>query len=135
MLDNASTLSSQGMFVSAETMLNQSTLPYLDKIHKEIVNDMKCSRHEVHPMYPADFASQLNVLSLKEMKQAIHHLLDIRDENVWMLFGTLPIYPCINDENDQKNTITTLKRCKNVTTRNDPDGRSRYVNVFSGMSL
>ena len=101
MLDNASTLSSQGMFVSAETMLNQSTLPYLDKIHKEIVNDMKCSRHEVHPMYPADFASQLNVLSLKEMKQAIHHLLDIRDENVWMLFGTLPIYPCINDENDQ----------------------------------
>ena len=43
-------------------MLNQSTLPYLDKIHKEIVNDMKCSRHEVHPMYP-DFASQLNVLS------------------------------------------------------------------------
>ena len=83
MLDNASTLSSQGMFVS-ETMLNQSTLPYLDKIHKEIVNDMKCSRHEVHPMYP-DFASQLNVLSLKEMKQAIHHLLDIRDENVWML--------------------------------------------------
>ena len=82
MLDNASTLSSQGMFVS-ETMLNQSTLPYLDKIHKEIVNDMKCSRHEVHPMYP-DFASQLNVLSLKEMKQAIHHLLDIRDENVWI---------------------------------------------------
>ena len=65
-------------------MLNQSTLPYLDKIHKEIVNDMKCSRHEVHPMYPTDFASQLNVLSLKEMKQAIHHLLDIRDENVWI---------------------------------------------------
>ena len=41
---------------------------------------MKCSRHEVHPMYPADFASQLNVLSLKDMKQAIHHLLDIRDK-------------------------------------------------------
>ena len=35
------------------------------------------------------------------MKQAIHHLLDIRDKNTWMLFGTLPIYPCINDENDQ----------------------------------
>lgn len=132
MLDNASTLSSQGMFVSAETMLNQSTLPYLDKIHKEIVNDMKCSRHEVHPMYPADFASQLNVLSLKEMKQAIHHLLDIRDENVWMLFGTLPIYPCINDENDQA-LLQRLRDAKNVTTRNDPDGRSRLnVNVFSG---
>ena len=71
MLDNSRTLSEQGMFVSAETMLNQSTLPYLDKIHNEIVNDMKCSRHEVHPMYPADFASQLNVLSLKEMKMLL----------------------------------------------------------------
>ena len=59
MLDNASTLSSQGMFVSAETMLNQSTLPYLDKIHKEIVNDMKCSRHEVHPMYPKRFRKSI----------------------------------------------------------------------------
>ncbi|PTE68769.1 radical SAM/CxCxxxxC motif protein YfkAB [Staphylococcus devriesei] len=132
MLDNASTLSEQGMFISAETMLNQSTLPYLDKIHNEIVNDMKCSRHEVHPMYPADFASQLNVLSLKEMKQAIHHLLDIRDEDVWMLFGTLPIYPCINDENDQA-LLQRLRDAKNVTMRNDPDGRSRLnVNVFSG---
>lgn len=132
MLDNASTLSEQGMFISAETMLNQSTLPYLDKIHNEIVNDMKCSRHEVHPMYPADFASQLNVLSLKEMKQAIHHLLDIRDEDIWMLFGTLPIYPCINDENDQA-LLQRLRDAKNVTMRNDPDGRSRLnVNVFSG---
>ena len=132
MLDNASTLSEQGMFVSAETMLNQSTLPYLENIHKEIVNDMKCSRHEVHPMYPADFASQLNVLSLKDMKQAIHHLLDIRDKNTWMLFGTLPIYPCINDENDQL-LLERLRNEKNVTVRNDPDGRSRLnVNVFSG---
>ena len=30
---------------------------------------MKCSRHEIHPMYPADFASQLNVLTLAEMKR------------------------------------------------------------------
>lgn len=132
MLDNSRTLSEQGMFVSAETMLNQSTLPYLDKIHNEIVNDMKCSRHEVHPMYPADFASQLNVLSLKEMKDAINHLLDIRDEDIWMLFGTLPIYPCINDENDQK-LLQRLRDAKNVTMRNDPDGRSRLnVNVFTG---
>ncbi|SFZ78090.1 radical SAM/CxCxxxxC motif protein YfkAB [Staphylococcus pasteuri] len=132
MLDNASTLSEQGMFVSAETMLNQSTLPYLDKIHNEIVNDMKCSRHEVHPMYPADFASSLNVLSLKEMKEAIHHLLDIRDQDTWMLFGTLPIYPCINDENDQQ-LLQRLRDAKNVTMRNDPDGRSRLnVNVFTG---
>lgn len=132
MLDNSRTLSEQGMFVSAETMLNQSTLPYLDKIHNEIVNDMKCSRHEVHPMYPADFASQLNVLSLKEMKDAINHLLDIRDEDIWMLFGTLPIYPCINDKNDQK-LLQRLRDAKNVTMRNDPDGHSRLnVNVFTG---
>lgn len=132
MLENSRTLSEQGMFVSAETMLNQSTLPYLEKIHNEIVNDMKCSRHEVHPMYPADFASQLNVLSLKEMKNAIHHLLDIRDDHTWMLFGTLPIYPCIQDENDQL-LLQRLREAKNVTMRNDPDGRSRLnVNVFTG---
>ncbi|MCG3402677.1 radical SAM/CxCxxxxC motif protein YfkAB [Staphylococcus massiliensis] len=132
MLSNASTLSSQGMFISAETMLNQSTKPYLEKIHNEIVHDMKCSRHEVHPMYPVDFASQLNVLSLDEMKDCMHHLLDIRDEDVWMLFGTLPIYPCIDNPSDQA-LMKRLNEAKNVTVRNDPDGRSRLnVNVFSG---
>ncbi|AMG63481.1 MULTISPECIES: radical SAM/CxCxxxxC motif protein YfkAB [Staphylococcus] len=132
MLDNARTLSEQGMFVSAETMLNQSTLPYLNKIHNEIVTEMKCQRHEVHPMYPSDFASQLNVLSLAEMKQAINYLLDIRHDDVWMLFGTLPIYPCINDEDDQL-LLDRLRNAKNVTMRNDPDGRSRLnVNVFTG---
>ncbi len=50
-------------------MLNQSTLPHLRKIHQEVVHDMKCSRHDIHPMYPADFASQLNVLTLAEMKR------------------------------------------------------------------
>lgn len=132
MLTNSSTLSDQGMFVSAETMLNQSTVPYLEKIHKEIVNDMKCQRHEIHPMYPADFASQLDVLSLKDMKAAIHHLLDLRDPDLWMLFGTLPIYPCINDENDQA-LLQRLRDTPNVTMRNDPDGRNRLnVNVFTG---
>ncbi|MCD8889489.1 radical SAM/CxCxxxxC motif protein YfkAB [Staphylococcus arlettae] len=132
MLNNAQTLSDQGMFISAETMLNQSTLPYLTKIHNEIVKDMKCSRHEIHPMYPADFASELNVLSLQEMKQAIHQLLDIRNDNIWMLFGTLPIYPCINDDDDQA-LLERLRQSKNVTMRNDPDGRNRLnVNVFTG---
>ncbi|MGD6770481.1 radical SAM/CxCxxxxC motif protein YfkAB [Staphylococcus arlettae] len=132
MLNNAQTLSDQGMFISAETMLNQSTLPYLTKIHNEIVKDMKCSRHEIHPMYPADFASDLNVLSLQEMKQAIHQLLDMRDENTWMLFGTLPIYPCIKDDDDQA-LLHRLRQSKNVTMRNDPDGRNRLnVNVFTG---
>lgn len=132
MIDNASTLSDQGMFVSAETMLNQSTLPHLEKIHNEVVHDMKCRRHEIHPMYPADFASSLNVLPLKEMKRAIHYLLDIRDPETWMLFGTLPIYPCINDPQDQA-LLNRLRETENVTMRNDPDGRNRLnVNMFTG---
>ncbi|UXR38835.1 radical SAM/CxCxxxxC motif protein YfkAB [Staphylococcus simulans] len=132
MIENSRTLSEEGMFVSAETMLNQSTKPYLEKIHREVVNDMKCSRHEIHPMYPSDFASQLNVLSLKEIKETIRHLLEIRDESVWMLFGTLPIYPCIQDEDDAQ-LFKQLRSAKNVSLRNDPDGRSRLnVNVFTG---
>ena len=132
MINNSRTLSEQGMFISAETMLNQSTRPYLKKIHNEIVHDMKCQRHEIHPMYPADFASQLEVLPLKEMKDAIRYLLEIRDPDTWMLFGTLPIYPCINDENDQA-LLNQLRNSTNVTMRNDPDGRNRLnVNVFTG---
>ena len=37
MLDNASTLSDQGMFVSAETMLNQNTLPHLETYIKKLL--------------------------------------------------------------------------------------------------
>lgn len=132
MLSNAQALSEQGMFISAETMLNKQTAPYLEKIHREVVDVMKCQRHEIHPMYPADFASQLEVLSLGEMKEAIHHLLDIRDPSVWMLFGTLPIFPCLDDEKDAL-LRQRLQQAPNVTMRNDPDGRSRLnVNVFTG---
>ena len=45
---------------------------------------MKCARHEVQPMYPSDFAANLEVLSLEETREAIHHLLDIRNEDIWM---------------------------------------------------
>ncbi|MBU5212718.1 radical SAM/CxCxxxxC motif protein YfkAB [Heyndrickxia oleronia] len=132
MIENSRLLSEQGVTVSAETMLNKRTLPHLEHIHKQIVEDMKCARHEVHPMYPSDFAANLEVLSLAETREAIHHLLDIRDENTWMLFGTLPFYPCSPKEED----LTLLKRLyssKNVTVRNDPDGRSRLnVNIFTG---
>ncbi|AJC95677.1 radical SAM/CxCxxxxC motif protein YfkAB [Staphylococcus hyicus] len=132
MITNARTLSEQGMFVSAETMLNKSTKPHLAHIHNEVVNDMKCQRHEIHPMYPSDFASQLEVLSLADMKATIHHLLDIRNENIWMLFGTLPIFPCIQNEEDQQ-LRQRLLNAPNVSLRNDPDGRSRLnVNVFTG---
>ncbi|MCH7322055.1 radical SAM/CxCxxxxC motif protein YfkAB [Solibacillus sp. MA9] len=132
MIDNSRMLAENGVMVSAETMLNKKTLPYLEHIHHQIVNEMKCARHEVHPMYPSDFASALTSLSLEETRNAINHLLDIRDENTWMLFGTLPFYPCIPSEKDQQ-LLSRLREEKKVTMRNDPDGRSRLnVNIFTG---
>lgn len=132
MIENSKALSRAGVIVSAETMLNKRTLPHIEHIHRQIVDEMECQRHEVHPMYPSDFASTLETLSLKDMRSAIHHLLDIRDESVWMLFGTLPFYPC----SDNEENLALLKRLytsKNVTVRNDPDGRSRLnVNIFNG---
>ncbi len=74
-------------------------------------------------MYPADFASQLNVLTLAEMKKTIHDILDLaRRLKIWMLFGTLPVFPCLKDDEDQK--LLSLRNANNVTTRNDPDGGS-----------
>ncbi|MBY0122930.1 radical SAM/CxCxxxxC motif protein YfkAB [Bacillus sp. S/N-304-OC-R1] len=132
MIDNSRELVKAGVIVSAETMLNKRTLPYLEKIHKQIVEEMKCQRHEIHPMYPSDFASNLETLSLEEIREAIHHLLDIRDENTWMLFGTLPFYPCSSNEKDLE-LLKRLYSAKNVTVRNDPDGRSRLnINIFTG---
>ncbi|QYA41927.1 radical SAM/CxCxxxxC motif protein YfkAB [Macrococcoides bohemicum] len=132
MIENSRKLSEAGIFVSAETMLNKNTLPYLEKIHNEIVNDMKCARHEVHPMYPSDFASDLNVLTTEETKAAIRKLLSFRDQETWMLFGTLPILPCSLDKDDLL-FLEEVNNAKNVTVRNDPDGRSRLnVNVFTG---
>ena len=132
MIDNSRMLAENGVMVSAETMLNKKTLPYLEHIHHQIVHEMKCARHEVHPMYPSDFASALTSLSLQETRDAIHHLLDIREEDTWMLFGTLPFYPCSMDEEDQK-LQKRLREAKNVTVRNDPDGRSRLnINIFTG---
>ena len=131
-IDNSIHLNRAGVLVSAETMLNKRTLPYLESIHKQITEEMGCRRHEIHPMYPSDFASALEVLSLDEIRAAIHQLLDCRNEDVWMLFGTLPFYPCSKNDED----LTLLKRLyasKNVTIRNDPDGRSRLnVNIFNG---
>lgn len=131
-IENSRELAKAGVMVSAETMLNKRTLPHLEKIHREIVNDMLCQRHEVHPMYPSDFAGNLEILSLDELRSAIHHLLDIRDEKVWMLFGTLPFYPCSSNEEDLR-LLQRLYESKNVTIRNDPDGRSRLnINIFTG---
>jgi radical SAM/CxCxxxxC motif protein YfkAB len=132
MIDNSRELVKAGVMVSAETMLNKRTLPYLEKIHHQIVDEMLCQRHEIHPMYPSDFASNLESLSLNEIREAIHHLLDVRDENVWMLFGTLPFYACSDNQEDLA-LLQRLYKSKNVTVRNDPDGRSRLnVNIFNG---
>ncbi len=131
MFDNARALSKAGVLVAAETMLNKRTFPYLEKIHNEVV-EMGCARHEIHPMYPVDFASKLETLTLAEMRKAIERLLDHHDPSIWMMFGTLPFYPCSASEED----LTLLKRLyqsSNVTVRNDPDGRSRLnVNIFNG---
>ena len=132
MITNSKALSDAGVLVSAETMLNKRTLPHIEHIHRQIVEEMGCKRHEVHPMYPSDFASNLEILTKDEIRSAIEHLLDIRDENIWMLFGTLPFYACSNDERDLA-TLRKLHLSKNVTVRNDPDGRSRLnVNIFDG---
>ncbi|WHY67977.1 radical SAM/CxCxxxxC motif protein YfkAB [Neobacillus sp. SuZ13] len=132
MIENSRELVKAGVMVSAETMLNKRTLPHLEKIHRQIVDEMHCQRHEIHPMYPSDFASNLETLSLSEIREAIHHLLDVRDERVWMLFGTLPFYACSEIQEDQA-LLQRLYKSKNVTVRNDPDGRSRLnVNIFNG---
>ncbi|ASF39157.1 radical SAM/CxCxxxxC motif protein YfkAB [Halobacillus halophilus] len=131
MVENSQRLSDEGVMVSAETMLNRRTFPYLEAIHDH-VNEMKCARHELHPMYPVDFASSLETLSLEDMRKGINRLLDHRNDNMWMLFGTLPYYPCSSSQEDL-DMLKRLYREKNVTVRNDPDGRSRLnVNIFSG---
>jgi organic radical activating enzyme len=153
MITNSKALSEMGVLVSAETMINGSTLPHLEKIHKQVVEDMGCKRHEIHPMYdsgfvsitapsstkdsahsmyPSDFASSLETLTLAQIRTCIHHLLDIRDQDTWMLFGTLPFYACIQNEEDLQ-LLKRLSHEKMVTVRNDPDGRSRLnVNIFTG---
>jgi organic radical activating enzyme len=153
MISNSKALSDTGVLVSAETMLNNRTVPHIEKIHKQVVEEMGCKRHEIHPMYDSgfvgvtasnkmqdslhpvyqsDFASNLKTLSLIEIREAIHHLLDVRDENVWMLFGTLPFYACSHKTEDLE-LLTRLFQSRNVTVRNDPDGRSRLnVNIFNG---
>jgi len=131
MMDNAARLARGGLFVSAESMINYRTHRKLAAIHR-LIGEMGCRRHEVHPMYTSDFASGLPVLPLGELRTAIGSLLDARDPNIWMLFGTLPFFHCNPDEEDQR-LLRRLKREPNVTVRNDPDGRNRLnVNLFTG---
>ncbi len=130
--DNARELSKGGMFVSAETMLNRSTVSYMEKIHNEVANEMLCKRHEIHPMYSSDFASNLEVIGLDEYRDVVNNILDFRNEDIWVLFGTLPFYPCSQDERDLE-LIKRINSEPNTTIRNDVDGRSRMnLNIFTG---
>ncbi|OPA80831.1 radical SAM/CxCxxxxC motif protein YfkAB [Paenibacillus selenitireducens] len=131
MIENTRRLSSEGMFISAESMINYRTHRKMSEIH-ELIVDMGCLRHEVHPMYPSSFAVDLPMLSQDEMRASIHQLLDVRHQDIWMLFGTLPFYACNTNEADQ-HLLRRLRTEPNVTLRNDPDGRNRVnVNAFTG---
>ncbi|MEI7026157.1 radical SAM/CxCxxxxC motif protein YfkAB [Paenibacillus sp. y28] len=131
MVDNTVALSKGGMYVSAESMINYRTHHKLPEIHR-LIGEMGCRRHEVHPMYPSAFAEQLPMLSQEQFRDAIHGLLDSRDPDMWMLFGTLPFYSC-NENSEDRRLLNRLRSERNVTVRNDPDGRNRLnVNLFTG---
>ncbi|MBD2866197.1 radical SAM/CxCxxxxC motif protein YfkAB [Paenibacillus oceani] len=131
MIDNARALSKGGMFVSAESMINFRTHEKIVDIHR-LIGEMGCVRHEVHPMYPSAFAANLPKLSLEEIRASIHRLLDGRDPDMWMLFGTLPFFACGGEEADLE-LVRRMRSEPKVTVRNDPDGRNRLnVNMFTG---
>ncbi|OIJ22438.1 radical SAM/CxCxxxxC motif protein YfkAB [Anaerobacillus alkalidiazotrophicus] len=131
MIENTKALSKEGVLVSAETMINKRTLPHLESIHNQII-EMGCKRHEIHPMYPSDFASTLEVATTEELKNGIRRLLAYRNKDVWMLFGTLPFYACSSNKDDLA-LLEQLYNAENVTVRNDPDGRTRLnINIFNG---
>jgi len=131
MMDNTIKLSKGGLFISAETMINYRTHEKLGGIH-QLIHEMGCQRHEVHPMYHSAFAANLPKISLEQLRTSIHHLLDVRNKDLWMLFGTLPFFACNEQEEDQV-LIRRLRTEPNVTVRNDPDGRNRLnVNLFDG---
>lgn len=130
-LENARALSARGAFLSAETMVNRETAPHLAEMNRMIAA-MGCQRHEVHPMYTVDWATDLPVLLLDEFRSAIERFLDERDPNLWVLFGTFPFLPCSPDPADRALRAKALA-APNVSIRNDPDGRNRLnVNSFTG---
>ncbi|GGE07465.1 putative protein YfkA [Marinithermofilum abyssi] len=131
MVENAQALSKAGVFVSAESLLSPFTAPHIGQMHRDIA-EMGCRRHEVHPLYPSDFAQGMEMISLQQYRETVTHLLDNRDPDVWVLFGTLPFYPC-SDQEEDRDLWLRLHREENVTVRQDPDGRNRLnVNVFTG---
>lgn len=131
MKDNSRTLAKAGVFVSGESLLSPFTSEFIDSMHQDLV-EMGCVRHEVHPLYPSDFARGADLISLEQYEEAIQRLLAVRNPNTWILFGTLPFFPC-SDNQRHRTLYTQLHRTPNVTVRQDPDGRNRLnVNGFTG---
>lgn len=131
MVNNTRALSKGGLYVSAESMINTRTHLKLPEIH-QLINEMGCKRHEVHPMYASSFASHLPMVTLDELRASIHRLLDQRNPDMWMLFGTLPFFAC-NELEADRTLVKRLREERNVTVRNDPDGRNRLnVSTFTG---
>jgi radical SAM/CxCxxxxC motif protein YfkAB len=129
MKENARKLATEGIFVSAETFLSPFTAPHLLGMHRDIV-EMGCQRHEVHPLYPSDFAKGMALLSLDEYRNAVETLS--AQAEIWVLFGTLPFFPC-SDKAADRQLWLHLHRQENITVRQDPDGRNRLnVNLFTG---
>lgn len=131
LVDNTRSLAQGGIFVSAESLLTPFTKEIIGQIH-HLIKEMGCKRHEVHPLYPSDFARDMALLSLDELREAYHRLLDERDPDLWILFGTLPFYACSAKEEDLA-LIKRIYETPNTTVRNDPDGHNRLnCNLFTG---
>ncbi|QZT33283.1 radical SAM/CxCxxxxC motif protein YfkAB [Caldalkalibacillus thermarum TA2.A1] len=131
LVDNTKALAQAGVFVSAESLLTPFTRDKIGQIH-HLIKEMGCQRHEVHPLYPSDFARNMQVLTLDELRETYHRLLDERDPDLWILFGTLPFYACSQNEADLA-LIKRIYSTPNTTVRNDPDGHNRLnCNIFTG---
>lgn len=126
--ENVRRLASAGCFVSAETILSEWTMDRIDAIHARLA-ELGCRRHEIHPLYPSDYAATMRLPSLEELARAARRLLAARDPNVWILFGTFPFFAC-SPEPEHRELLLEVLSTPNTTVRNDPDGRCR-LNVSS----
>lgn len=123
MLDNAAALAERGWFVSAESMMTPETAAHLGSFNRKL-GSHGCKRHEIHPRYPVSWAALLPVLDLEGIAAAVERLLDERDPDVWVLFGTFPFFPCSPDA-AHRALWKRVQKTPNTTIRNDPDGRAR----------
>lgn len=126
--ENARALTDAGVFVSAETILTRATLPHIARIHERVCA-IGCQRHEIHPLYPSDFAATMTLPALEELANGVEALLDARDPQTWILFGTFPFFACSPDER-HRSLLARVYSEPLTTVRNDPDGRNR-LNISS----